>query len=94
MAKKMAKLDEERAFRPFKFRIQPFTNSFQDACRDAGMSEAEVAPKVVSRESRLDSAPQTTSASADLIVDGVQVKQYLWNQPLISRFNDEGKKSK
>lgn len=68
MAKKMAKLDEERAFRPFKFRIQPFTNSFQDACRDLGLNEAETAPKLI--------------------------KQFLWNQPLISRFNDEGKKTK
>ena len=48
MAKKMAKMDEERLFRPFKFRIQPFTNSFQDACRDLGMSEQDVAPKLVS----------------------------------------------
>lgn len=48
MAKRMQKLDEERLFRPFKFRIQPFTNSFQDACRDAGMLESDVAPKLVS----------------------------------------------
>ena len=47
MAKKMAKMDEERLFRPFKFRIQPFTNSFQDACRDLGMPEQDVAPKFV-----------------------------------------------
>lgn len=68
MAKKMAKLDEEHAFRPFKFRIQPFTNSFQDACKDFGLSEADTAPKLI--------------------------KHFLWNQPLISRFNDEGKKTK
>jgi hypothetical protein len=68
MAKKMAKLDEEHAFRPFKFRIQPFTNSFQDACKDLGLSEADTAPKLI--------------------------KHFLWNQPLISRFNDEGKKTK
>lgn len=68
MAKKMAKLDEEHAFRPFKFRIQPFTNSFQDACKDLGLSESDTAPKLI--------------------------KHFLWNQPLISRFNDEGKKTK
>ena len=48
MAKKMQKLDEEHAFRPFKFRIQPFTNSFQDACKDHGLVEPEVAVKHVS----------------------------------------------
>jgi hypothetical protein len=48
MAKKMAKLDEAHAFRPFKFRIQPFTNAFQDACREAGMCEMNVLPKFVS----------------------------------------------
>lgn len=53
MAKKMQRLDEEHAFRPFKFRIQPFTNAFQDACRDAGLTEQDVAPKLVS--SRQDS---------------------------------------
>lgn len=47
MAKRMAKLDEEHAFRPFKFRIQPFTLAFQDACRDVGMSESDSAIKHV-----------------------------------------------
>ena len=47
MAKRMAKLDEEHAFRPFKFRIQPFTLAFQDACKDAGMSDADSAIKHV-----------------------------------------------
>jgi hypothetical protein len=29
--KKMAKLDESKNFRPFKFRIQAFTNAFNEA---------------------------------------------------------------
>lgn len=47
LAKRMQKLDDEHAFRPFKFRIQPFTNSFQDACRDEGLEGPEMAPKKV-----------------------------------------------
>lgn len=47
MAKRMAKLDEEHAFRPFKFRIQPFTLAFQDACRDARMNETDSSVKYV-----------------------------------------------
>ena len=53
MAKRMAKLDEEHAFRPFKFRIQPFTIAFQDACKEAGMSEAD---SVIKHVSILDSS--------------------------------------
>lgn len=30
MPKKMAKLDESPDYRPFKFRIQAFTNKFQE----------------------------------------------------------------
>ncbi|CDO68325.1 hypothetical protein BN946_scf184799.g52 [Trametes cinnabarina] len=53
MAKKMQRLDESPDFRPFKFRIQAFTNAFLE-----------------------------------------EIRNFLWNQPYISRFNEEGKKSK
>ena len=34
MAKKMQRLDESPDFRPFKFRIQAFTNAFlEEVCR-------------------------------------------------------------
>ena len=33
MAKKMARLDESPDFRPFKFRIQAFTNAFLEEVR-------------------------------------------------------------
>ncbi|KAG2158240.1 uncharacterized protein EDB93DRAFT_1238030 [Suillus bovinus] len=53
MAKKMQRLDESPDFRPFKFRIQAFTNAFLE-----------------------------------------EIRNYLWNQPYISRFNEDGKKTK
>ncbi|KAI0306326.1 hypothetical protein B0F90DRAFT_1688981 [Multifurca ochricompacta] len=53
MAKKMQRLDESPDFRPFKFRIQAFTNAFLE-----------------------------------------EIRNYLWNSPYISRFNEDGKKAK
>jgi hypothetical protein len=35
MAKKMQRLDESPDFRPFKFRIQAFTNAFLEEVREA-----------------------------------------------------------
>ncbi|GAA6003153.1 hypothetical protein JCM10207_001774 [Rhodosporidiobolus poonsookiae] len=68
MAKKMEKLDQSHDFRPFKFRIQAFTNAFAERLTDSGVFEQEVPVK--------------------------KVRQYLWAQPYISRFNDDGKKAK
>ncbi|GAA6058162.1 hypothetical protein JCM3770_007034 [Rhodotorula araucariae] len=68
MAKKMEKLDQSHDFRPFKFRIQAFTNAFAEALSRSGAFDAEVPIK--------------------------KVRQYLWAQPFISRFNDDGKKAK
>lgn len=43
MAKKMAKLDESMDFRPFKFRIQAFTNGFmEDVSRVLSTSSLEL----------------------------------------------------
>src|SRR5947208_14196713 len=39
MAKKMQKLDESPDFRPFKFRIQAFTNAFHEEQHRHGFSE-------------------------------------------------------
>ncbi|TNY19212.1 hypothetical protein DMC30DRAFT_333419, partial [Rhodotorula diobovata] len=68
MAKKMEKLDQSHDFRPFKFRIQAFTNAFAEALARSGTFDSEVPVK--------------------------KVRQYLWAQPFISRFNDDGKKAK
>jgi hypothetical protein len=40
MAKKMQRLDESPDYRPFKFRIQAFTNAFlEEVCANAMLSE-------------------------------------------------------
>ncbi|GBC04920.1 hypothetical protein RclHR1_05950004 [Rhizophagus clarus] len=68
MAKKMQKLDESPDFRPFKFRIQAFTNAFHEELLRHGFNE-EMLPLR-------------------------KVKNYLWTQRYISRFNEDGKKAK
>ncbi|CAG8499755.1 13736_t:CDS:10 [Cetraspora pellucida] len=68
MAKKMQKLDESPDFRPFKFRIQAFTNAFHEELLRHGYTE-EILPLR-------------------------KVKNYLWTQRYISRFNEDGKKAK
>lgn len=68
MPKKMARLDESPDFRPFKFRIQAFTNAFQSELQRRGIHEGICSIK--------------------------KIKQYLWTQPFISRFNEDGKKAK
>ncbi|CAE6426972.1 unnamed protein product [Rhizoctonia solani] len=68
MAKKMARLDELPDFRPFKFRIQAFTNGFLEELSNEGYPDEVIPMK--------------------------KIKSYLWNQPYISRFNEDGKKAK
>lgn len=68
MAKKMQRLDESPDFRPFKFRIQAFTNAFLEELSRQGFPEEKIPMK--------------------------KIRNFLWNQPYISRFNEEGKKSK
>ncbi|KAF8710325.1 hypothetical protein RHS03_01804, partial [Rhizoctonia solani] len=68
MAKKMARLDELPDFRPFKFRIQAFTNGFLEELANEGYPDEVIPMK--------------------------KIKSYLWNQPYISRFNEDGKKAK
>ncbi|EJD02419.1 uncharacterized protein FOMMEDRAFT_21137 [Fomitiporia mediterranea MF3/22] len=68
MAKKMQRLDESPDFRPFKFRIQAFTNGFLEELARQGFPEEKIAMK--------------------------KVRNYLWTQPYISRFNEDGKKAK
>ncbi|KAI0664859.1 hypothetical protein C8Q70DRAFT_904129 [Cubamyces menziesii] len=70
MAKKMQRLDESPDFRPFKFRIQAFTNAFLEELARQGYPEEKIPMKKAS------------------------IRNFLWNQPYISRFNEEGKKSK
>lgn len=66
--KRMARLDESSDFRPFRFRIQAFTNSFQEYMAKRGLSEHELS---------------TT-----------KLKLYLRHQPLIARYNEDGRKVK
>ncbi|KAF8921111.1 hypothetical protein CPB85DRAFT_1428129 [Mucidula mucida] len=68
MAKKMQRLDESPDFRPFKFRIQAFTNAFLDELARHGFPEEKIPMK--------------------------KVRNYLWKQPHILRFNEDGKKAK
>lgn len=68
MPKKMARLDESPDYRPFKFRIQSFSNAFQEELNRRGITEETISSK--------------------------KIKSYLWKQDLISRFNQDGKKSK
>ncbi|KAH0827036.1 hypothetical protein J3R83DRAFT_4717 [Lanmaoa asiatica] len=75
MAKKMQRLDESPDFRPFKFRIQAFTNAFLEEASPPGHLDESIL---------IDSLTLRLS----------QIRTYLWNQPYISRFNEEGKKTK
>lgn len=68
MAKKMQRLEESTDFRPFKFRIQAFTNGLYEELMRRGFNENDLPLK--------------------------KVRQYLWSQTCISRFNEEGKKAK
>ncbi|KAH9958285.1 hypothetical protein BC827DRAFT_1344972 [Russula dissimulans] len=68
MAKKMQRLDESPDFRPFKFRIQAFTNAFLEELARQGYPEDKIPMK--------------------------KIRNYLWNSPYISRFNEDGKKAK
>ncbi|EIW85102.1 hypothetical protein CONPUDRAFT_79784 [Coniophora puteana RWD-64-598 SS2] len=68
MAKKMQRLDESPDFRPFKFRIQAFTNAFLEELARQGYPEEKIPMK--------------------------KIRNYLWCQPYISRFNEDGKKTK
>ncbi|KIM87209.1 hypothetical protein PILCRDRAFT_303842 [Piloderma croceum F 1598] len=68
MAKKMQRLDESLEFRPFKFRIQAFTNAFLEELARQGYPEEKIPMK--------------------------KIRNYLWNQTYISRFNEDGKKAK
>lgn len=47
MAKKMQKLDDSGEYRPFRFRIQAFTNRFAEELVHRGMREADVPHKLV-----------------------------------------------
>ncbi|KAJ1654289.1 hypothetical protein IWQ61_005751 [Dispira simplex] len=68
MAKKMQKLDETPDFRPFRFRIQAFTNAFHEELIRQGITEE--------------------------VISARKVKVYLWRQRFISRYNEDGRKSK
>lgn len=47
MPKKMARLDESPDFRPFKFRIQAFTNAFQSELQRRGLSEDDLSMRKI-----------------------------------------------
>ncbi|THU87229.1 hypothetical protein K435DRAFT_782527 [Dendrothele bispora CBS 962.96] len=68
MPKKMQRLDESPDFRPFKFRIQAFTNAFLEELARQGYPEEKIPMK--------------------------KIRHYLWRQPYIQRFNEDGRKAK
>ncbi|KAF9075147.1 hypothetical protein BDP27DRAFT_1315582 [Rhodocollybia butyracea] len=68
MAKKMQRLDESPDFRPFKFRIQAFTNAFLELLASKGYPEEKIPMK--------------------------KIRNYLWRNSYIQRYNEDGKKSK
>jgi hypothetical protein len=101
MAKKMQRLDESPDFRPFKFRIQAFTNSFLD----------EVSPQLLvtvirgfiiysflGKDTLKKKYPRKRQANEDfglsIILMSFKVRNYLWRQQYILRFNEDGKKAK
>lgn len=84
MPKKMARLDESTDYRPFKFRIQAFVNSFHD----------EVSQGMVSTRSDLTIPQLQARGITDETMSAKKIKTYLWRQDLISRFNSDGKKAK
>lgn len=103
MAKKMQRLDESPDFRPFKFRIQAFTNSFLD--------EVSHQPRVrrfvdlffyslLDKDTRKKRYPRKRQADLSnwnaglFILTSLKVRNYLWRQQYILRFNEDGKKAK
>ncbi len=89
MPKKMAKLDESPDFRPFKFRIQAFTNAF--------VEEVSYNPPLLSQFARLTSPDVSQLQRLGVLEEALstkKIKSYLWTQNLISRYNDDGKKAK
>lgn len=95
MPKKMARLDESWDFRPFKFRIQAFTNSFTEWVRfrsfipyNPTLARADCIALLCGLQQM-----QADGIHEDLM-SAKKVKLYLWNQPYIARFNDDGKKAK
>lgn len=47
MAKKMQRLDESTDYRPFKFRIQAFTNAFHEELASRGITEETMSAKKI-----------------------------------------------
>jgi hypothetical protein len=47
MAKKMQRLDESTDYRPFKFRIQAFTNAFHEELAARGITEETMSAKKI-----------------------------------------------
>lgn len=95
MAKKMQKLDDMGEYRPFKFRIQAFTNRFAEELVARGLTEAQVPHKLVgcALKSPKDQQCRAPLTRGPFVVVS-QVRIFLWNQPLVSRYNEEGKKAK
>lgn len=101
----MQRLDESPDFRPFKFRIQAFTNAYLEEVNSslfAGSisinfdnSSACTARLPRGEDTHEKSAGHHHKFQYILLTSLVaQIRNFLWNQPYISRFNEEGKKSK
>ncbi|TFY64878.1 hypothetical protein EVJ58_g2345 [Rhodofomes roseus] len=104
MAKKMQRLDESPDFRPFKFRIQAFTNAFLEEVRCTLLAQVRITQYTLARPPGLSGGKDPDEKGASLSsrcpipeltdTSRVKIRNFLWNQPYISRFNEDGKKSK
>jgi hypothetical protein len=100
MPKKMQKLDESTDFRPFKFRIQAFTAAFLEAVRVLSLNGFGFTDWLTARRARLPGGKDPDEKSTQLALTffrfahASQVRNFLWRQPLILRFNEDGKKAK
>ncbi|KAF7346293.1 hypothetical protein MSAN_01856600 [Mycena sanguinolenta] len=84
MPEEMQELDQSTDFRPFKFRIQAFTAAFLEEARGF-LSYSNI--ELTDRQLAAEGYPEEK-------IPAKKVRLYLWDQPLILRFNEDGKKLK
>lgn len=101
MAKKMQRLDESPDFRPFKFRIQAFTNSFLDEVshqprvrRFVDLLFIACSTRISRRKNTYEKGKLVCRFRMPVILSFFKVRNYLWRQQYILRFNEDGKKAK
>ena len=102
MAKKMQRLDESPDFRPFKFRIQAFTNSFLDEVSHQPRVRRLVdsllfiacSTRIPRRKNTYEKGKLVCRFGSPVMLNFFKVRNYLWRRQYILRFNEDGKKAK